>query len=66
MKFVPILVAFGLAVIAAPLSDTSEIEKRIPDVDQEVTDNGHLAVDTNAAWDGIDEGDLPMPYSNRP
>ncbi|OTA57162.1 hypothetical protein K449DRAFT_437438 [Hypoxylon sp. EC38] len=41
--------------MAAPLSDTSGMQKRVPDVDQEITDDGNLPAYTTALWDSPDD-----------
>ncbi|KAI0142326.1 hypothetical protein F4776DRAFT_661398 [Hypoxylon sp. NC0597] len=44
--------------------DTSGVEKRMPDVDQEITNDGYMAVHTNALWDSVDEGANVRPYQH--
>ncbi|KAI1136545.1 hypothetical protein F5Y05DRAFT_96741 [Hypoxylon sp. FL0543] len=58
MQSVLALLALSLLAIAAPLSN-SEVGKRMPDVDQQITDDGHIAAATNSVWQDVDEGDLP-------
>ncbi|KAI0169217.1 hypothetical protein GGR52DRAFT_574437 [Hypoxylon sp. FL1284] len=50
MRYTLALLALSFTAMAAPLSRIPELEKRVPDVDQELADAGYLPVKTTSKW----------------
>ncbi|KAI2618345.1 hypothetical protein GGR54DRAFT_149915 [Hypoxylon sp. NC1633] len=52
MKYIVALLALSIAALAAPFGDKSGMEKRVPDVDDDIEAAGHLPAKTDALWNG--------------
>ncbi|KAI2465740.1 hypothetical protein F4781DRAFT_435074 [Annulohypoxylon bovei var. microspora] len=58
MKYMLALLSLCLTTTASPFSKTLAIEKRVLDVDQKITDDGHIPAVINSAWGDPGEEDL--------
>ncbi|KAI1381455.1 hypothetical protein F4677DRAFT_440670 [Hypoxylon crocopeplum] len=58
MKTVAALLALSLAAMAAPMSGSSDMEKRAPDFDQEIKNAGNIPAVTNQNWDLTDKEEM--------